>query len=250
MTHLDEATLVALRDGEGADERAAQHLNGCATCTDELGEAERRGQLNVEALASPDEPVAALRAKAAVRRRLDERREDVPARAGWWRGHFGRAAALLVLTAGAASALPWSPVRDWWRGGPSETAADAAPVGPETETQAVASAAGISVAVPQGRIAVIVSGARPGTVIEVAWVERPTARVSAPSGSGFTYADGRAEVEAAPGAIHIELPRDASFASLEVDGRVFLERSTEGLAVPGPAVESSDAGLRFVVPAL
>ena len=248
MTHLDEATLVALRDGEGADGPTAEHLGGCATCTDELGESERRAQLIGEALASLDEPVDVLHAKAAVRRRLDARREDVRARGGWWRRHLGRAAAILVLTAGAASALPWSPVRQWWEAGQVETASAPGPGG--TAEQAAASMTGISVAVPQGRIAVVVRGAQPGTVIEVDWVERATARVSAPTGSGFTYADGRAEVEAAPGAIHVELPRDASFALLEVDGRVFLERSAEGLAVPGPAVESSEAGLRFVVPAL
>jgi hypothetical protein len=109
--------------------------------------------------------------------------------------------------------------------------------------------AGIAVAVPEGRIAVIVSGAEPGTVIDVQWVERATARVSAPSGSGFTYADGRAEVEAAPGPIEVQLPRAADAASLVVDGRLFLERSGALLEVPGPAVERSAEGIRFVVPA-
>jgi hypothetical protein len=247
MNHLDEAILVAVRDREDGYEPATAHLAGCSMCTDELEEVERRAQVLGEALASLDEHVDVVRAKAAVRGRLDARREEAGAPRRMWRGHVGRAAAIVLLTAGAASALPWSPVRHWWVGEQAETPTVSGPVG--AAPQAAASLAGISVAVPQGRIAVIVRGARAGTEIEVVWVDQATARVSAPSGSGFTYGDGRAEVMAAPGPIRVELPRDASFASLEVDGRVFLERSADGLAVPGPAVERSEAGIRFVVDA-
>ena len=250
MTHLDEDTLVAVRDGDGADGWAARHLRGCSSCSHGLEEARRRSQAIAEALAELDEPVDALRAKAAVRGRLDARRGDAPARGAWWHAHLGRAAALLILTAGAASALPWSPIRHWWVGPPVETTSGPAAGAFDGAGSAQgAPAAGISVAVPEGGIAVILTGVEPGTVIDVQWVERPTARVSAPPGSGFTYADGRAEVEAAPGPIEVELPRAAEAASLRVDGRLFLERAGERLDVPGPVVQRTDDGVRFVVPA-
>lgn len=252
MKHLDEGILVALRDGDSPDGRAEEHLHGCAECADALLETKRRSQGIAEALTALDEPVDILRAKAAVRRRLDSRRDRGRATTGsWWHAHLGRAAALLVLTAGAASALPWSPVRHWWVDAPTGTPASgaAAAVEPTVATQD-APAAGISVGVPEGRIRVVVTNAGPGTVIEVRWVERATARVSAPSGSGFTYADGRAEVDAASGPIEVELPRDAVDASLVVNGRIFLERVEGRLDVPGPAVDRADTGIRFVVPAI
>lgn len=255
MTHLDEGTLVALRDGDAgalADVLADAHLRACDACSEALHEAKRRAPVIAAALDSLDEPIDILRAKAAVRRRLDTQRGAQRIRAaGWWRGHLGRAAALLVLTAGAASALPWSPIRHWWTGAPASAPMAEPGTGVATPSAPQAApAAGISVGVPDGRITVVVSGAEPGTVIDVRWVERATARVSAPSGSGFTYADGRAEVEAAPGPIEVDLPRAAEAASLVVDGRVFLERIGAELDVPGPAVERTDARIRFVVPAL
>ena len=249
MRHLDEDTLMALRDGDAADDWAAEHLRGCHTCSDGLEEASRRSQAIAEALTGLDEPVDALRAKAAVRRRLDARRGDARPRGAWWHTHLGRAAALLILTAGAASALPWSPVRHWWVGPPAPTSGSVHGAADGAASPQGAPAAGISVAVSEGGIAVVLSGVEPGTVIDVQWVERPTARISAPPGSGFTYADGRAEVEAAPGPIEVELPRAAEAASLMVDGRLFLERAGERLDVPGPAVQRTDAGVRFVVPA-
>jgi hypothetical protein len=249
MTHLDEATMVALRDGDLTAGYPLEHLRDCDACADEMKEASGRSHAIAEALASLDEPVDALRARAAVRRRLDARRGEQGGSRAWLRGHVGRAAALLALTAGAASALPWSPVRQWWAGAPVETTAEPDPEPVVGAVSQGAPVAGISVAVPEGRIAVIVTGTEAGTVIDVRWVERATARVSAPSGSGFTYADGRAEVEAAPGPIEVQLPREADAASLVVDGRLFLERSGARLEVPGPAVERTAEGIRFVVPA-
>jgi hypothetical protein len=248
MTHLDEGTLVALRDAGPADEPTSGHLRDCPACADRLVEVTARGVAIAEVLTIFDEPVDVRSAKAAVRRRLDAVRGGMHARRGWRHTHLGRAAAILLLTAGAASALPWSPVRDLWVRAPAGPLNGTEPASGAVATQG-SPPAGISVAVRRGSIAVIVRGAEPGSVIEVMWVDRPTARVSAPAGSQFTYADGRAEVDAVAGPVEVELPRDATFASLEVDGRLFLERSGEQLDVPGPAVTRSDARLRFVVPA-
>jgi len=248
MIHLEEGAIVALRDGEGPLDRESAHLDGCGSCQDALHASRSRSASVAEALALLDDPVDVAAAKAAVRRQLDARRATGPARLGWARRHLGRAAVLLLVSAGAASALPWSPVRDWWRGSPEAEPVSTAAPEPTVGTVQSARASGISVAVPEGRIAVIVRGVAPGSIIDVVWVDEPAARVSAPAGSGFTYADGRAEVDAARGPIEVELPRAADLATLEVDGQAYLRRSFARLDILGPVVERAEDRVRFVVP--
>ena len=246
MTHLDEGTLVALRDGDEAEARVTKHLSACARCADTLADARDRSAVIAEALAALDDPVDTASAKAAARGRLDARRGEA-SRSRWWRAHLGRAAGILLVTAGAASALPGSPWRSWWVGSPGAPTTEPSSGGEVAGPQSAAAPA-ISVPVAEGRMRVIVRGVAPGTVIDVVWVDGPSARVAAPSGSEFTYADGRAEVDVTQGPVRVELPRDAALTTLEVDGQLFLERSGARLEVPGPAVELSEAGIRFVVP--
>jgi hypothetical protein len=247
VRHLDEGTVVAVRDGDAAAEPATPHLHECAPCADALQKSRSRSRTIAEALATLDEPVDIVHAKAAVRRRLDARRGDARPRRGWLRAHLGRAAAILVLTAGAASALPWSPVREWWSGPPGDVTPSAEPVRAVAAGQG-SPAAGLSVAVPEGGIAVVIREAAPGAAIDVAWADGAIASISAPPGSAFSYADGRIEVVAAAGPVLLELPRTAGFVSVEVDGRIFLERSGDRLDIPGPTAERTDSHVRFVVP--
>src|SRR5690606_29906832 len=123
-THLDEATVVALRDGEEAPESAPRHVEACARCSDVVSDAERRAILITEALAALDDPVVDLEeARSATRARLDRVSEGTRrVGGGWMPAHMGRAAAVLLVAAGAVSALPGSPVRQWIAGddaGPS-----------------------------------------------------------------------------------------------------------------------------------
>lgn len=247
MTHLDEGTILAVRDGDWAEDFAQAHLTQCVDCSGELGQARTRATHITDSLAALDEDVDVETAKAAVRGRLDVTRGRT-ARAGQWtRWSLGKAAALLLLAAGTASALPWSPVRSWWRTSAPEPSAVPARAEP-AQTVEGASGGGIAVPVDDGRIAVIVRGAATGASLEVVWVDEPTATVSAPPGSDFTYAGGRAEVDAAAGPIRVELPRAVRLATLEVDGVVYLARSGERLDVAGPVVEWDESHIRFVVP--
>ncbi len=247
MTHLSEGAIVALRDGERAAEHDLAHLEACDACREAETAARARSAMVSDALALLDDPVDTASAKAHVRRRIDERRSS-RSPLSWSRLPLGRAAAILLVTAGAASALPGSPVRDWWLGSSGEPAPL---VEPATVTGAEPPAqtprpTGIAVAVPDGRIAVVVRGTEPGTVVDVVWQGDATARISAPAGSGFTYGDGRAEVSATPGAIEVRLPRSATLATVEVEGALYLRRSAAGLEVLGPAVERGDDRIRFV----
>lgn len=112
--HLDEEPLERLRHGElpsQAEKSAREHVVGCPECSRRLVEAER-DETEVHALLRVlDDPSPqirpeelAVRAGAAA---ADARRADL----AWLR----RAAAILLAVgiAGAAYAIPGSPVRQW-----------------------------------------------------------------------------------------------------------------------------------------
>jgi hypothetical protein len=251
MKHIDDAGIVALRDDDTADASAYAHLEECATCVVEVADARTRSTRIAGALASLDGPIDVAAAKAATRARLDQARTRRAAPA-WRRWPLGRAAILVLASAGAVSALTWTPLRSLWA--PARTAPEPAPATVALPATAEGLArepttSGIAVPVPDGRIEVIVRGMTPGSVLEVAWIGEAAARVVAPTGSDFTYADGRIEVDAAAGGLRIELPRAASAASLDVDGRPYVERSAAGVVVHVPVVERTDDVIRFVTPA-
>lgn len=201
-------------------------------------------------LTALDGPVEATAAKAGVRARLRPAGSG-PAPREWGSRHLGRAAALLLLTAAAAAALPWSPVRDLWRPSAPTQATDpsTAPSVAETPmaTTRDATSAGITVAISDGVVHVVVRGAAPGSEVSVQWTDQRTASLTAPPGSRFTYSSGRVEVDASRGSVGIELPRDARLVSLEVDGDLYLTGSADALEVLGPAFERTDESVRFRV---
>jgi len=246
--HLDEGQVATLRDEGSADPWASAHLDTCAVCTAELADTRGRAHAVAEALAALDFPVDVQAAKAAVRRRLDRARsEGMPRRR---RVPIGRAAAILVVTAGAAAALPWSPLARWWsapsieEGTPPSATATRAAAPAEAPV-----AASIAVDVIE-EIEVVVIGASAGATIDVIWTDAGSARVTAPSGSRFALATDRVEVRAAEGTLSVELPRTVR-ATLVVNGRSYLERSPQGAEIETtlvePAAEVTLDGIRFLV---
>jgi hypothetical protein len=247
MTHLDEATVVALRDGEGAPESALHHVEACSRCANLVSEAERRAIMIAEALASLDDPAVDLEeARSATRARLDHASERTLRAGGWWMpAHMGRAAAVLLVAAGAVWALPGSPVRQWIAGdeaGPPEGAV--VRTGPEQEAQS----AGVTVPLASTGIRVVVSTLGPLDRLEVVWVDGGSARVDAPPGSRFSYAEGRVEALVAGGPVRIELPRSGAPVTLEVDGTPYLTRTGDVVEVTGPVGERTDARILFAAP--
>ncbi len=245
MSHLEHGTITAIRDGALVTGDAREHLGGCPRCRAELERAGRRADRIATALAGLDVPVDTASAKAAVRRRLDARRDRDSRPERHWRRHLGRAAAIVLATAGAAYAVPGSPVREILRPvvvpvapGPTESAA----------TQEAPQEGGIAVSVPDGRIRVLVRDAAPGTEIEVVWVDAASARVLAAPGSSFSFGEGRAEATVAPGPVRVHLPRFAPDVTLEVDGRPYLRRAATELELLERPISTSDDRIRFVVP--
>jgi hypothetical protein len=255
MKHLDEGLVLAVRDGAEVGADTLEHLERCTTCASALEAAHRRSESIEHALTALDKPVEATAAKAGVRARVVEGTSPGTARrwSGW---HLGRAAALLLVTAGAAAALPGSPLRTLLLPPVQDEGSVAAPDAPTTTGAAQEAATsnltegGIAVAVPDGPVEVIVRGADPGTEVSVEWTARATASVSAPPGSRFTYSAGRIEVDASRGSIRVALPSDATEVVLEVDGVLYLRGSPRALEVTGPAVERTSDGIRFRVDTL
>jgi hypothetical protein len=251
MRHLDEGTILRIRDGAPVDSVVDGHLGGCVTCRAALDDARTRSESVERILTALDGPVEATAAKAGVRARLRSTGNGpAPIRAQG--RHLGRAAALLLVTAAAAAAaaLPGSPVRNLWSPTAPTSIVDPAPSPSGTEALSPASSptpAGITVSIQDGSVHVSVRGAAIGSEISVVWTDESTASVTAPAGSRFTYSSGRVEVDASRGSVGLELPREARLVSLDVDGHLYLTGSANALEVPGPAFERTSGSLRFRV---
>jgi hypothetical protein len=247
MSHLDEGTIVSLRDREWAPESASDHAESCAECGSALLEARCHADEIGRALESLDAPAPDLEeARARIRARIDARAaRELRAGARWWSGHLGRAAAVLLVATGAVSALPGSPVRDWLStpGEIGHTVQEAAPAADQE-----VGTSGVAVAVPIGGIRVLIHSLGPIDRLEVVWIDQATARVDAPAGSRFTYGEGRVEAMVAGGRVRVELPRAGETVSLEVDGRPYLARRGDDIEVTGPVGTQSEEGILFTAP--
>lgn len=165
---------------------------------------------------------------------------------------LGRAAAILLLTAAGAYALPGSPVRSWIRSaldGEAPVAATATPTTPAApESAKRMEGTGVRLSVPSGALRVVLRDAAPGAEIRVALVPGTEAAVYAPAGSRFTSATGRVEARLAPGEVRVELPTGVDPVSLEVGGRTYLRSTDAGLDVSGPVISRTADEILFRVP--
>jgi len=243
MSHLVDGTIVAIRDGSLVDADATEHLGTCSSCQAALDDARARANAIERILSQSDDVVDLNAAKAAVRARLDARttRQSQSRRL---RGYAGRAAAVLLVAAGAAYALPGSPLRDLIAPAtPGPTVA----TGTEGGSQDVPSQGGIVVEVPDGRIRIVLSGLSDGEALDIVWMDAASARIVAAAGSSFSFAEGRAEASVAPGPVRVELPRQASAVAVEVDGRTYLRRTSGSLEILEPVSEVSEDRIRFLI---
>jgi len=263
MTHLDEARLLALRDGHPeADADGRMHLAECHPCQVVLERLENRSAAIAGALASLDIRHDLESARARVRQRLSGGTETaaspdvipLPTRPRRrWGVELSRAAAVILVTAtAAAAALPGSPVRDWLRGLASsdepETAAGA-PTPAGATPSAVEETAGVRLPVPAGPLRISLTGLSAGSQVRVRWVPGTEAAVFAPVGSRFTSAEGRIEASVSErGLVRVELPRSVVPVSLEVNGRIYLTSGADGLEVAGPATERGPEEIVFHIP--
>ena len=258
MTHLDEGLLRALLDDETTAEEAQTmraHIAQCGACEAGLASAREAGARTTSLLGALDVAAPTERVKARLGARSLERS---PARRPWLRGaDLAKAAVLLVGFAGMVTAAvhPASPLRRWLERDSDRVMAVAPTQAPEPTVAAVAARdeVGVRVALVSDGVQVSLADVPVGTALEVTWVDAgvdaPAAAVYAALGTAFSTSasEGRIEASAVVGPVRVELPRQATRASLVVDGRIYLEKTGERIDYPGPPALVDGKRVRFEV---
>lgn len=259
MQHLEEGTLQALLDGElaeGVEREALRHLRSCLVCTRLRDELESGAGAFEEALTWLDFPGDAVAAQRTVRGGWEEGATHpsgaVRLRRGWGGASLARAAVLLLVFAAAASAtMPGSPVRDWFapRQKPAEAIAVRSSTAPALPAE-VAIESGVSIEPAGGAFRVLLAEPSPELQIHASLVDSPRGGVFAPAESEarFRTAPGLIEVFGGPATeLRIEVPREVSHASIEIDGRVYLVKEGDHLRLAVGAAEGGSAEIHFGV---
>lgn len=243
VDHIPEERLLAYLDDEleGSLRAAvAEHLLGCRRCAGRLDGLRSASRLLSRALAHQDvaPPEAGLRIRRESRGSRGARRT---ARVAWI-----RAAALVLVVGGAsAAAIPGSPVRGW-----IEQSVDRIFAGSESAdeqalpAQSDAGVSGVAAKPLYGRIVVDVLGAAPGTTLRVRAVDGPEAAAWSAAGR-YRTGPGHIEVLAGGGGdVRVDLPRDATFAEVRVEGEP-VSRLTDSQLIPLAQVERDGSDLLF-----
>jgi predicted anti-sigma-YlaC factor YlaD len=245
--HVEEGRLQAWLDGEllgEEDASVAAHLEGCPVCRDAVRELEALGAAASAAISLLEVPAPDLDAALWEVRRRGARSRSA--------GHRERLAAaavvVLLLGAGAAVAMPGSPLRNWLE----------APAGPEVASfpvgetpEAPSSALGVTVDLLDGSITVAFHQVPEAMVLELEPVEEGRAGVYAPAASRFRTAPGRVEVTVSgPGdVLRVRIPATTHRAEIRVDDRVVARVVDGDLLLPGAAGRSAlDARIRVSLP--
>jgi hypothetical protein len=273
MGHPSEGTLQAHLDGEtgGLEKESIRaHLRGCEACRSRAGIQEEASAQVSEALLLLDRELS-MSPEEARRLVYARRRSFSGSHSGQGRAADGRArhssrngiplplpggrrilplpwaaSIALLLTAGAASALPGSPVREWlaqgWEAvsgsgpGPAD-AGSGMPVDLETVTapEPVDRAEiGASILADNQGVELWISGLPAGADLRVVWVDGNMAGIFAGEGTRFRTEPGRLEAEAPPGAVRVEIPRSLRRVVVGVDGRVLVRVSGDEVDILGP----------------
>jgi hypothetical protein len=140
---------------------------------------------------------------------------------GWSRRRSVAAAAMLVLVAGGAAALPGSPIRAWIgeaMGGAPE---------PEIRTATVdgESMAGVAVGLRDGRVEIVLRAPRPSAEVEIRVGGEDRVELQAPVGARYSTAPGRVEADladAGDGPLLILIPSSAREVHLAVERRPIM----------------------------
>lgn len=179
------------------------------------------------------------------RGRRDAVRETRARGTVWTLRWLGRAAVLVLIGAGALSALP-GPFNGWiprvFTGGPP-------PAPPSTSAPELPGQVGGRMEVVSGPVVVRLENVVPGTVIGVRQVAGQAVGVLAATGSEFSYGSGEVRAAVVAGPVTVELPDGVVPATLIVNGASYLVVDAAGMEVTGPATAAAGETLvTFEVP--
>ena len=249
MTHLTDEAILAVRDNEPVAGEELAHVAECAVCAEALEDARARARAVEQALAALTVPLPVERPEEDSVIPIGRgRRRAVP---GTSRGAsltlrwLSRAAVLVLIGAGALSALP-GPFNGWI---PRVfSGAGVGDVTIEPATQAVDQVGG-RMDVATGPVAVRLEGVPPGTLIDVRPGAGGAVGVLAGTGSEFSYGSGEVRASVVGGPVTVELPVGVVPATLVVNGGIYLVVSATGVEVLGPLTTSNEESLvTFRVP--
>lgn len=163
----------------------------------------------------------------------------------------------LLVTAGAASALPGSPVREWvTQGWGALTGSGDAPVGlesvepaaeelPAAPATADPAETGASILAGEEGVELWILGLQGGADLRVVRVDGNMAGIFAGEGTRFRTEEGRLEAEAPPGAVRVEIPRSLEDAVVGVNGTVLLRLSGGKMEIFGPVQRRTPMEILF-----
>jgi hypothetical protein len=171
MTHIADDDLLAFLDGELREPRRGEveeHLETCSHCTAALEALDSSARQLTAALERIDRPPPEVELTAIFEKSESRGKRRLA------RGALFRAAALLLMFAGAgAAAIPGSPVRDWlvsslhdvrmWLAGDTVPASELAP-----NVQGVA---GVAVAAFNDQVRISLTDAAPDALVRVVLVD-------------------------------------------------------------------------------
>ena len=227
--HLEEEQVQRLLHGElpaQAESDARQHVAGCIDCRRRLAEAEREENEVHALLRAVDDPAPPRISAEAVAARAQAGVAAGP-RVGdlaWLR----RAAAILVVVgiAGAAYAVPGSPIRKWVHAIVQKLGGRPGPTPGPAPGDSTAIGAGISV-LPEQKLLILIRSAEGDGQVFVSLTDEPEVQVHAPTGAAaFTSSAGQLliDVQDPSATFEVEIPRSAPWVEIQTGtGQVFLK---------------------------
>lgn len=232
-SHPDDGRLQGYLDRElplDGMEEVERHLLRCPPCQARLDELRAVADRVTRALDELDRAEASDVGAALWNvRRLRARRRSEAHR----RRLAAAAVVLLFMGAGAAVALPGSPVRDWLAGSGEP------PVAVEP-SEAAAPGAALALALEGGQAVVQAEdlGAEVGVHVRV--IPGSELRVEAPPGAAFRSGSGRIEVSggADEGLLRVEIPAEARRVEVRLGGETRVEFRNGTLRVDGRVVDA------------
>lgn len=261
MTHVEQGELQAYLDGEVGMRSRAQiesHIHTCQACAAELEELRDAARVFAFAMRRSDAEAPTVSALAAV---SAARGDVVRRRFSLSRASLSKAAIFLIgFAALASAAIPGTPLHRWIASALSSTAPAPAPAPPATVEPAAEPApapvaapseapAALSIMPNEGRVVVILTDVAADAVIRVRLVDSDRAVVQATRGAAharFRTGPGRIEVVGVhSGEVSVDLPRGASDARVETDGRVLFQRDHEQIRLGAAAATGTNSEYVF-----